>query len=435
MNGWFIGFTVRVIAGMCWLLLGFYLAWKKPFYKSRSLFFGYYILRLLSMFILLKFSVVPYDVVGWYQHADWILSGGIPGLNFSTPYNIGFEYLLAACVRVYDSPFSIIVLFTVAELVALILLHKSLRFLANPLIANRVIILYLTNPVTWFNSWLAAQDESLLLLVLSVFIYASLFTKSKMVYMFILAVLGYCGTKILAIIYLLPIWMVKGWRAVFILGTVVVCWTLFVISFDINPLCFTFGREYNNFSAGDDLLNWKTVGNIWFLFPKASKLTEYVSLFLAELLFVSMYLKSLFSSSEDKDKFNACFNCLLSAVLIYNLFCSMTYGNYFIPIIPFLLYQTVMAARNKIKFNVFLFTVFGLWSLVMSSKDSLYAGRVNIPLINEVVSSYTIGIVSVLFNIIMLFIVLFLSRKYLTSPAIGIKFSCGKISCIRADML
>ena len=203
MTTWCTLLLARVFASVVLLVIGVFVAnryWARLNAGHILLWFG---VRAISMLVLVcALHQIPPDVTGWYTHAHWMIGQeAIPGLDFSSPYYLGFNALLAFSVSLYDSPISIVLCFMLFDLLAVFVWKAALKGLWNEKIANQTILLYLTSPIFFNCSWLGAQDETIALLVMGLFML--LLAKDKKGGT-ILLVASVVFSKILTVFYLVP---------------------------------------------------------------------------------------------------------------------------------------------------------------------------------------------------------------------------------------
>lgn len=106
-----------VVAWRWWMLLGG---------KSAA---AYYAVRFVVLALMLTCvsDCGSIDLDGWYMHAGWMADRGLmPQRDFHSPYHLGFNALICAAVRIWRSPLAIVLLYTLAEGLAVALLYPVL---------------------------------------------------------------------------------------------------------------------------------------------------------------------------------------------------------------------------------------------------------------------------------------------------------------------
>ncbi|MFN3849307.1 MAG: hypothetical protein ACK4NY_07760 [Spirosomataceae bacterium] len=270
----------------------------------------------------------PSDSESYFLHGIETLSGKIPTIDFQTPYSIGFEYLIALAVGIYQSTISIIVLFHLAELLGVWLVLQAIQHISNAQ-TNKLLLLYYFNPIVFNWLGLGGQDESLLILLFGIFFYL-INANKNLVFGHITGVFSLLITKLFAF-FIIAAYFIKqklSQKIVFVVSLFVVVGLLqFVLKIPV------FSTEFSrNGAKSDDLAELYTSGNIWFLLQTFGldlmKTKLPILLALAGLGLFS--LKNLLPFTTEERGFNQ-ENYTFLAIgyfLIYNLLYKMTFSQY-----------------------------------------------------------------------------------------------------------
>jgi hypothetical protein len=154
---------------------------------------------------------LPSDVRGYYAtFADAVLAGG---RHPSSPYNPGFDYLLALLRWWSPSLLGVVIFMIAAEVAALVLVRRILDRHA-PAWSWPLVVLWLVSPVSLLYVALGGQDEALILLVWAGV--ATMALGGRSVAAGIAAAGGFAGTKLLGLCAALPLAglpIARTWRA------------------------------------------------------------------------------------------------------------------------------------------------------------------------------------------------------------------------------
>ena len=415
MNGWLTGYLARIGFAAVLGVVGLRLASHYCDRVGIKLFWTYYIIRILSMYVLCVVAgQVPADVVGWYMHAKWMAIDGVfPGKGFLTPYYLGMNFLFWLSVRCWDSPFSIIAMFTFVEVVCVTLSFRMFRLYVGERDARRVSILYLTSPIVTMCSWFGAQDEPVILLaVVCVF---CLLQTSRQTWLFLFASFaGICFTKILTAFFLQPLYFSRKYK------TVLLCFGGFllyiVLSFlvGIDPFNLVFGRRLGLFAEGDDLILQKTIGNFWFIFSSVPNIIQTLIFFLVIGLLTALPFYRLFFSGDKSAETAIDISVAILVVwgLTFMVLYRMSFATYLIPILPFVWCITLKGRLN----GVFVLA----WSWIVAIKDHLYFARFRLPFDSGIASWALISITIIC--VVCTCLLLIFAMRYL------LKIAYGKVS-------
>ena len=241
---WTLNFLIRIALAAALFAAGGIVAsrwWDKCGLKTAIV---YYAVRIAAMVAAMEaLGMVPYDVSGWHLHAGWMVEKGMfPGRDFLSPYNLGFNGLLALCESVWRSPSSIIVLFTLCEALALRLLYRVADKLLGKKTAKRGMILYLSSPICLMQSTFSAQDETLFTLAIVAYLYFT-FVADSPVGRSLTSVFSVLCTKLIAPFFMVPFVLIRRWRAVAVFGVAFAAYIGVVRLLGLNPFCLAFGRE------------------------------------------------------------------------------------------------------------------------------------------------------------------------------------------------
>ena len=153
----------------------------------------------LLAFVVLDLPL-PGDVRGYYTaFADAVLASGRHELS---PYSAGFDYLLAAVLRLSGSSLSFVLLMIGAEVAALaVVLHLLDRH--RPEYALPIGVLWFVSPVSLLHIALGGQDEALILLAWSLVAWLALSGRS--VAAGATVAVGVACTKLLGLFAALPL--------------------------------------------------------------------------------------------------------------------------------------------------------------------------------------------------------------------------------------
>ena len=398
MSAWEIGFYLRIIASLCVMAAGFAAV---RFFLDRlgvKSLLAYYAARVFGMFVLIVlFNQIPPDVGGWYQHGLWMIDGYFPGRDFLTPYHLGFNFLLAMACFLLRNPMAIVILFTLAEFLGVVLLYKALKGFWGEANAKKGLVLYLTSPIVFFQSFLGAQDETLVLLGIAVLLLSAI-KSSKYCCYYIGIVFSVFLTKILAIMYLFPFAAIKRYKGVFVLLGVVGVYLAIVHLMGVNPFDLRFGRRLGVVANADKIFAMKTIGNIWFFAPKCDARICLLLLLIGMVLVALPVIKVFLKGNAQMDVMIA-HSVYLSVmwVLVFSLFYKMTFASYLIPVLPFVC--LLMVRSPAVCFA-------GVsWSFFNAVKDTLSYGKGSIHVLPAELITNIVAAISVITALVMLVVI------------------------------
>ena len=266
----------------------------------------------------------PTDVSMYYEHVERVMAGQVPNREFSTPYGLGFTYILALPAFIIKSPLTLVVFFQVAEFCGVYFFIRALRTRLGAERSQLLALLYAVNPLAVVNLWFSAQDESLQ--VFAVGVLAMLVTSGRWLLAPIAAAALMHVTKMFTALMVAPFLVVRSVRewAVFLL----VMLLPILLALSVGSRVYSTDFTKNN-APPDVLVEMKTSGNLWFLVDQVSpstltsKLPQIVTL--ACLSACGLYLLSLRSSLEPMTLFLAG-TCLVNVVFLATY--KMTHAQY-----------------------------------------------------------------------------------------------------------
>lgn len=411
MTTWFVLLLARVFISVVLMIVGVYISENFWHRLKGSHILIWYGIRILSMFLLIcVYNQIPSDVIGWYQHAHWIIDNkAIPGIDFRTPYYIGFNYVIALSVWIYDSPMAIALSFALIELIGVFAWKGAMQIIWGEKVGNKTIILYLTSPIFFANSWLAAQDETIALCTMGLFLLIIAQKKSIFKGLALLAC-SVMFSKILTVFYIVPFSLMRKFRfvAALIFG-LVLCVSIFWLV-GINPFDFSFAHELGVESKNiDSIMRICTSGNIWYLMP-SSTLKMALPICTLGLGVIYFMFFGVFSEGwYSRARIEGMIMLLCSSFVVFCLLYPMTWGSYCIPIvIPLFL---IFHFGGRLSSRVFRVTVF-LWVLIMAWKDFFKCGIASLPspMATGMVVTITVG--AILVNALLLCLIILKYKSY-----------------------
>ena len=167
--------------------------------------------------------------------------------------------------------FQIMLLFMLAEWLALGILFFALRDLRDEMTAKRCVILYLTSPLYITLSCLWAQDETLCLLALAAMLWTACRRNEWVatVGMALVAGIALFFTKILVVYYLGPVLLLRRWKGALAASLLFLVYLGCVKCCGINPFDFVFGRELGMLQgSSENVLDFFSSGNVWSVMRK-----------------------------------------------------------------------------------------------------------------------------------------------------------------------
>ena len=368
---WHLNFLARILLATLLFAAGGVVAtkwWDKCGLKAAV---AYYAIRIAAMVAAVEaLGMVPYDVSGWHLHAGWMVEKGMfPGRDFLTPYNLGFNGLLALCESAWRSPSSIIVFFTLCEALALRLLFLVADKLLGKKTAKRGMILYLSSPICLMQSTFSAQDETLFTLAIAACLYFTFVADSR-VGRSLASVFSVLCTKLIAPFYMAPFVLIRRWRAAVFFGVAFVAYLCVVRLLGLDPFCLAFGREPGLAASADDILSLTTSGNLASLFPMVSDTVRNVALVVLLSVTGLAALRPLPGVTDDRDRLRHATRLMTVWLLIFLLFYRMTYAYYVIPVFPLV----CLMAQDSAFLPRRMRPVAVAWVFLFAFKDMLQTG-------------------------------------------------------------
>ncbi len=317
--------------------------------KGSYLVSGYYILRILFLGVAIScfhFSYPAWNPIYFYDVGTRVLAGQVPDRDFFTPYSSLFPYFPATAVALWPSLFSIVLLFQLIEWLAIYLLVGD----AGPKFGIPAFLLYALNPVTLVYFWLGAEQSAFVLLALALALHwRRPFANGTG------AALGIMVSKVLALWFLIPLLLARGWKMRFTF--IGVCLLVALPFFLVGSTAMSSRITYPDGHLGDQTL-LGTAGSIWDFYDASPAITRFVVVAALALtaLFITWRHMSLYGFGAnpveaDVQKFVA-----LSAVCLifaFQVFFKDIVSDYVCPatwLIPLLL------VRNNVrKFDFYLF--------------------------------------------------------------------------------
>jgi hypothetical protein len=348
-------------------LVGFcYFFYKRPFDQlpNKYLFFLLFFLKCFISIFVHEILNMPYpnDALSYYHHALETLNGKIPTIDFQTPYSVGFEYLIASAVWVYQSTISVILLFHIAEFMGIYLIIKGLGLKSNRKL-NQFLWLYFFNPLLFNWLGLGGQDESLLVLIFGIFFY--LIQKPQNQIMgYILGIASLLLTKIFSFFIIAAYFLKQSTKQkiIFALSLII---TLSLIQFGLKISIFS--TEFSrNHSVGDDLSKLYTSGNLWFLLKLVGidlLQTKLPILFSVLGLGIYSIIHLLQTEKANQGSFT---KFTIAYFLIYGILYKMTFPQYLVVAVIGLLLLYIFAQKP---INLILFLS---WSGLLSIDGTLF---------------------------------------------------------------
>ena len=311
---------------------------------------GWLVVRTVICFLLLKYTQLDsFDLHGWYQHATWIAHGHhVPGIDFLTPYGLGFELLNATAVRIFDSEYSIATFFVVCELLALVLIKNPLARLFSDKVARQTLILFESSTLVLANS-LSTQDEMVVLLCVAILLRLAL-ARSSAVQMALVGGLTLACTKLLAPFYFFCLFVARRWKGLVCLICALGAYWLLLISLGINPFDLRFGRELGLSARADQIVSGLAPGSsslLWY-FPSIPRSAMNVLLLFSFSAAGWAYLPGLVSGCLT-ERLKAALCCSAVLGLLFQLFYPSYYSCYAIPTLPLVIACTLQQCENERK--------------------------------------------------------------------------------------
>ena len=359
-------YLIQNLTPVILLFTGIVAAFKFPQKLGVRSLVGFYAARFVFIVASMHYlGLGSADLDGWWMHAKWMADGGcFPGKDFSSPYHLGFNLLLFASVKLWHSPYSIVLVFTLAELIAVVVMFEALKNIIPIVKLKSAIILFLMSPIG-FASALATQDESLLLLGVAALLLVAITESWKWVG-FLVAFVGVLISKIFAPFFLLPVALLRSWTGAFVVVCAVVVYWILACLVGINPFEIKFARDIgiNNIGNFDDIMAFSTFGNIWK--PLSINPCFAVKTFAATMIGVSCLVFLRRDEMHDirkYDKIESMLGMITLMMFAFITFYPMTFFTYVVPSLPFM-YLMLLLKEKNIMLGVSLF-MFTSWQILL----------------------------------------------------------------------
>ena len=322
-----------------------------------ALFYAFRLTAAAYLFFGVGYS--PFDIHGWYEHAGRMLQGEVAGRDFMSPYGPLFNLFLLAAVKVWNNPFSMVVMFNAIELIGVCVMRLALLKRGLNEGCSSVIWLYMTCPFVFRSIGFNMQDEGILMTVLSILYY--LYVRRMDWLIPVMAVIGIMATKVLAVVYVAPFFLMvnikHSMRFCALLGGAFAG----IACLGINPLSMKFERLSG---SADAISQQITDGNPWYLLKWAFGLECHMTAQLFYMLAIAIVLLSLFVAVEQRcSKMNdrMLLAVLLSIGIISVSVNKMSYVYYLAPMLPFLFAVFVEKAEKSLELRLRICFVLLLW--------------------------------------------------------------------------
>lgn len=242
---------------------------------------SYYLFRLVVVYHLMKHGMIGNDIRGWLEHGVRIVGGEMPGIDFISPYGIGFNGMLGLCSWIHPSTFSIAIGFAMVEFAGVVLFWIAMKRIVTEELQSKVLWLYVTSPLVMLNCGWDVQDEGVLLFFISLCVLLVV-TKKFSVIPYV-AVLGVLSTKLLSLIYFAPFFLTLSIRESVKFGVLLaVVWSL-EFFLGISPFDLRFERLAGGF---DQIAGMITSNNLWYLIDAVH---HFEQLWICDVVFVAVY--------------------------------------------------------------------------------------------------------------------------------------------------
>ena len=387
-------------------LLAFVRGWRMPVYGIVL----YYALRLMAVgYLYFVGGYEAFDLHGWYEHAERMLDGEFPGRDFSTPYGLGFNGLLALSVLIVHHPFSIVVAFSIIECIGVLLFRKGFATAFAPRLGDSVCWLYMTCPFVIGSLGFEMQDEGILMAVMAGMFYV--YVRRIDWLLPIVAAFGLLLTKLLAVIYVAPFFvMVNLKHACRFIGLVCVCGLVLVMS-GVNPLSLRFERLSG---SCDEIAKQITCGNFWYLLKPVMGDAIHPIAQVVLLGAVGLVLLTLFAAVKKRqEEGNA--EVLLWSISALGLVLvsinKMTYLCYLAPALPFLFALLIRSCNGKLQSKVIMSLCLFCWYVVTS-----------VSIVRKLIGdAHYLEIYSIVFPVSCLLLLVMLSIKNIKRERLGLR--------------
>lgn len=325
---------------MPWVLMpiGFMLAfryWKFVGPKVVALFFC---LQYAFIVVSIKFGGIgmPADMRGWVMHGMWMTYGGyFPGVDFTSPYNIGFNGLLAGCSFLRPgSLWPLSLCFIGACICSVFFVYSSVKGVFGEKIARQSLILFAFSPISWYASE-GMQDEWVQLLGVSVAMWMAV--RQRWLCVGLTMASTFLFSKFLAVIYFGHLLLVRRLKGMVWLLIVVGAYVCAMHMAGVNVLDLRFGRALGMGDVAADQVGLMcTRGSVWALLPCVSQIVCYLVLLIAIGLSALVFLPMIARKDiGDRVRLTGVIGGMSLMYMLFGLFSPMAWSYYFLPILPF----------------------------------------------------------------------------------------------------
>jgi len=422
---WVVYFYARVLLGLALFAFGLVVAFKYWDKVGKRCLLAFYAMRLIIMFgMIVVLKAVPSDLGMWVDHILWIKQGYVPGLDFLSIYFLGFEYMFAGVYSVGNSPYSVAVLLSIAELIGLGCFFALVEKVCSTKIAKQSVILYVLSPFCLIASMLSAQDETLILCGVAAYAYYAL-AKPSIVGRIMTLALTIVLTKLTIVFYLIPVASLKRYKGVFCCIGLFALYCVLVKLMGANPFNLSQSDHLGLEAAHSTTANLTVFGNIWYCFGTAigdasrpivvPEVVAYGVFAITAALFAFPLVPSFFNKKSDVSVRLDAFSLMLFGWLILlMLFTKAIYSPYFIPAIPFALYLVVKDRERGGKTTLPLMLA---WLLVMAYKDVIHHGSAALGVENNALFLHCCNYVCVISTLAMMVAIVVSYRGLFYRPA------------------
>lgn len=372
MDNWLLGYIGRVTLVTIIGAIGAVAAAKFSERIGWRSLVAYYALRMGAMAVLMLLcGQMPPDVSGWYMHGQWMVNKGMfPGVDFLTPYYLGMNGLIALAVWIYDSPFSIVCLFSVVEFLGVLVFYRCFQRMMDDRRSKQAMILYCTSPIVMYNSWLGAQDEPIIMLALGCLLYGLVLNRTTL-HSLASVFCGLFFSKVIALFFMQGLLLAKRYKTCFLGIVSLVGYVTVSKLLGADPFNMVFGREPGLEGAGDQIRQIVTIGNIWSLVPAVPTIIQDLVLLAALSICTGPIAIKIFFGKRSSE-FYLWTTVILSVswLFVFDIFYRMTFATYSVALLPL-----VMAVALKTPAKVHELLCLAVWSLLFGVKDSLWYGQ------------------------------------------------------------
>lgn len=242
------------------LVSGIFFIFNPTFFEKTHLsLWKIFIIKVTLLIVVTGFIGWPYDIQGYFDHSKLIWQGNVPLKDFNSPYSIGFEYLLAFISFNYNSPLFMGISILTFEIFAYYIVQN------NKLLSKGQIFSLAFNPLFLHFSIFDIQDEFIILFFVA-WLLQILLRKSSNFYVIIVSILLLFFTKILSILFIVPLFF-KNHKQGYL--SVIIVLSIYLVLYFTGFRIFSFEFDQNNgksdliwdiYSAGNFFWLLKTLG-------------------------------------------------------------------------------------------------------------------------------------------------------------------------------